>query len=67
MDFTVANHFTLYTLTPNTKDARRWVARNLPKNITVFGSHIAVDRDAIADIVTGIRADGLSVVSKGGT
>lgn len=65
MDFTVVNHFTLYTLTPHTPAARRWVKRHLPPEITVFGNSIAVEHRYIGDIMNGIRDDGLSVGTEG--
>jgi hypothetical protein len=66
MDFTVTNHFTLFTLQPHTPAAKAWVKDHLPEDIVVFGDSIAVEHRYIWDVVDDITANGLTVSGEKG-
>ena len=59
-DFEVENHSSIYLLRPLTAGAHEWVEGNL-NECNWFGSAIAVEHRYIADIVNGIKSDGLTV------
>jgi hypothetical protein len=60
-DFEVENHFSLYLLRPLTTEAWDWIEEHLSTDCNWFANAVAVEHRYIADIVNGIRADGLSV------
>jgi len=64
-DFTVQNHGSIFLLVPETDAARTWCDENLPDNRmtlgTTRGGPVVVEHRFIADIVSGIQADGLTV------
>jgi hypothetical protein len=61
-DFEVHNEGSIFLLQPLTPPAQEWIAEHLPENHTAFGSAVVVEHRYIADIVQGIRADGLEVL-----
>lgn len=64
MDFHLANYGTIYVLTPETDQARAWVDEYLPSDAMRWGRNgVVVEHRYIADIVEGIRADGMEVQS----
>ena len=62
-DFLVANHFSIFLLTPLTPAAQSWVQENLPaeRDRMHFGGAIVVEHRYIGDIVRGAMSDGLLV------
>jgi hypothetical protein len=60
-DLTVANHGSIFLLTPTSKRGRAWVAENIPENAMTWGPSIAVEHRYIQAIVDGATADGLKV------
>ena len=60
-DFLVENHGSIFLLQPLTPAAQSWVQEFLPADHTSFGSAAVVEHRYIADIVEGIRNDGLAV------
>lgn len=60
-DFTVTNHGSIFLLTPMNETASEWIENNLPEDRQTLGLAVAVEHRYIADIVTGIRNDGLIV------
>lgn len=63
-DFTVENHGTIFLLTPHTPEAQEWIEAHVPPDAQTWAglNSIVVEHRYIADIVAGIRADGLEVV-----
>lgn len=61
MDFTVSNHGSIFLLTPVSAAGEAWANDHLPEDAARFGFGIAVEHRYIADIVDGIRNDGLEV------
>jgi hypothetical protein len=62
-DFLVADHGTIFLLQPITDRALAWVREHLSPDSPHFGLSLVVEHRFIADIVTGIRGDGLVVRS----
>jgi hypothetical protein len=60
-DFTVQNEGTIYLLHPLTPAAQSWIDEHLSSDCLTFGDAVAVEHRFIADIVEGIRRDGLEV------
>lgn len=60
-DFTVRNEGTIFLLTPHSAEAEEWIEEHLPKDRQTWGSSVVVEHRFIADIVKGIRAEGLVV------
>jgi hypothetical protein len=64
-DFTVFSdspHPSVYLLTPHTAAARAWPDENVQAESYQFiGTSLAVEHRYIAQIVAGIRADGMEV------
>jgi hypothetical protein len=61
-DFAVANHGTIVLLQPLTRAANEWIAANLPADRLHYAGAIVIEPRYLADIVAGIRADGLEVL-----
>ncbi len=62
-DFLVADHGTIFLLQPITDRALIWVHEHLPPDSPRFGAAVVVEYRFIADIVSGIRDDGMQVRS----
>ena len=62
-DFLVENHGSIFLLQPLTPAAESWIEEFLPQYRITFGSAVVVEYRYIADIVEGIRNDGLAVQS----
>ena len=60
-DFSVNNQGSIFTLEPNTYDAKEWVEDNIPNDTMYFGFSIVVEHRYISDIINGIINDGLTV------
>jgi len=60
-DFLVENHGSIFLLQPLTPAAESWIEQFLPQDRITFGSAVVVEHRYIADIVDGIRNDGLAV------
>lgn len=60
-DFSVQNECTIFLLRPLSQAAQTWIDENLSPDRTTFGDAVAVEHRYIADIIDGIRADGLEV------
>ncbi len=61
VDVRVANHGSIWLLTPQTDAARQWVADYLSPDTQMFGEAVAVEPRYVHDIVTGMRDEGLVV------
>lgn len=62
VDFTVDNHGTIYILNAETPAAQEWVEEHLPEDRMTWGpGGTVVEHRFIADIVEGVRRDGLVV------
>lgn len=62
-DFLLADHGSIFLLQPITDPAYAWVADHLPADALTFGHAVAIEHRFVAEIVVGIRADGLRVRS----
>jgi len=60
-DFAVANHGTIVLLQPLTRAANEWIAANLPADRLHYAGAVVIEPRYLADIVNGLRADGLEV------
>jgi len=61
-DFSVANHGSILILHALTEAAREWVDAHIPEDAMMWGTNgTVVEPRYIADIVEGIRSDGLTV------
>ncbi len=61
-DFGVANHGSIFLLTPFTEAADAWAEEHLPEDAQRLGPAIVVEHRYIGDIIAGIQGDGLTVV-----
>jgi len=61
IDFTVANHGSIFLLTPQSPAAAEWLEENLPEDRQTWGDAVVVEHRLIYDIVLGAVADGLWV------
>jgi hypothetical protein len=61
-DFTIQNEGTIFLLIPNTPLAEEWIEEHIPETAQYFGDAVVVEHRYIADLVTGIIADGLIVL-----
>jgi len=59
-DFSLANHGTIFILTPLTADATDWTDTNLPAGCLQWAGGLAIEHRYIRDILTGLCGDGLS-------
>ena len=62
-DLSLSNHGSLWLLTPHTEASEQWVDDNLSDARQMLGRAIAIEPRYVADIVAGIRADGLTLNS----
>ncbi len=62
-DFLLADHGTIFLFQPITALASSWVREHLPPDSPRFGSSVVIEYRFVADIITGIRNDGLVVRS----
>jgi hypothetical protein len=61
-DATVANHGTIYVLTPITRAAQIWVDSHIDKDAMRWGPKgIVVEHRYIDDILVGMNEEGLTV------
>ncbi len=60
-DFRVEDHGSIFLLQPLTPAAQSWIDEHIPDDAQRLGSAIVVEHRYIADIVQGIRNDGLAV------
>lgn len=60
-DFEIENHQSIFLLRPLNPAAESWIKEFLPQDRMSFGSAVVVEHRYIADIVEGIRNDGLVV------
>ena len=60
-DFSVHNHGTIFLLRPHTERAHNWISEHISHDANVFGDAVVVEHRFIADVVSGIRTDGLEV------
>lgn len=61
VDFTIANHGSIFLLMPRTAAAKAWVAEHLPEDAATFGPSTVIEHRYIADIASGIVEDGLTI------
>lgn len=62
-DLHIANHGSIYILTPLTRMGRKWVRENLPEDALMWGGGIVVEPRYVGDILQGAEHDGLTVRS----
>jgi len=60
-DFTVQNEGSIFLLHPHTPSAHDWVSEHIPEDAQFFGDAVVIEHRYIADIVEGVRADGLAI------
>ncbi len=60
-DFSLANHGSIYLLTPRTPAAAQWAAKHLPDDAMTWGPAVVVEPRYVEEIVLGIGRDGLTV------
>jgi hypothetical protein len=61
-DFCVANHGTIFLLTPHTRGAREWLAEHIPDDAQWWGNGtLVVEHRFIQDIVSHLQEDGFIV------
>jgi hypothetical protein len=60
-DFFVENHGSIFLLRPVSPSASDWISENIPDDAQFLGDAVAVEHRYIADIVEGIKRDGLAV------
>jgi len=60
-DFAVANHGTIVLLQPLTRAANEWIAANLSADRLHYAGAVVIEPRYLADIVGGLRNDGLTV------
>lgn len=61
-DFLIQNHGTIFLLCPVSDAAVEWVGEHLPPDATRFGTAVVIEHRYVADIVAGIKGDGLGLV-----
>lgn len=61
-DFRILNEGSIVIVTPDTDEAQVWLDENVitPETMT-WGRGIVVEARYISDLITGIKADGLTV------
>jgi hypothetical protein len=60
-DFYVANHGSIFLLTPVTQAAREWVAEHIPEDAPALGHSIAIEHRFVGEVLAGITEDGLKL------
>jgi len=60
-DFYVANHGSIFLLTPVTQAAREWVAEHIPEDAPALGNSIAIEHRFVGEVLAGITNDGLKL------
>jgi hypothetical protein len=60
-DFELQDEGSLYLLRPLTVQAAEWLGEHIEHNRQMFGTAVVVEHRYIADIVCGIRDDGLEL------
>lgn len=60
-DFIVENHGTICLLIPQTEAAKEWIAEHIPTDSMRWNGAIVIEHRFIANVVTGIKGDGLEV------
>jgi hypothetical protein len=66
-DFELQDEGSLYLLRPLTVQAAKWLDEHIEQNRQMFGTAVVVEHRYVADIVHGIRADGLELDWRGRT
>lgn len=61
-DVIVWNEGGIYLVRPVTDAAEQWIAEHVSEEATYFGPALVVEHRYIADLVAGMKADGLEVV-----
>jgi hypothetical protein len=60
-DLHVANHGSIFLLSPVTEAGENWIIEHIPEDAMTFGNAIVVEHRYIEAIVAGALADGLEV------
>lgn len=62
-DFQLSGHpgSTIYLLRPETDGAQRWIDAHISPDAQYFGPAVVVEHRFIANLIDGLRADGLSI------
>ena len=62
-DFFVKNHFSIFLIRPLTESARAWIEENIDAagNFQPYWPSVVVEHRYIADILEGIRNDGMVI------
>lgn len=60
IDFVIEDNGSIILLRPITEAAKEWIEEHLPEDRMYFGNAVVVEPRYIADIASGIEADGLT-------
>jgi hypothetical protein len=61
IDFTAVNHGSIVMLHTHTCEAEVWAREHLPEDALRYGRAVVIEPRYIADIVAGIRGDGMLI------
>jgi hypothetical protein len=61
MDISVANHGSIFLVTPHSTEAKAWIDENVSEDAQFLGNRLAVEHRFIDNLVEGMRGDGLTV------
>jgi hypothetical protein len=59
MDFSVANHGSIFIISPLTDSAKDWIAENVSDESQWFGGGLVVEHRYVDTLVEGMENDGL--------
>ena len=59
MDFSVANHGSIFIVTPHSSEAKSWLDENVSDDSQWLGGGLAVEHRFIDNLVEGMQNDGL--------
>ena len=60
-DFRLTNHGTIFLLLPLNATAEDWLTEHISEDAQYLGNAVAIEHRFVADITTGIEADGLTI------
>jgi len=61
-DAEVSGGGTIFLVRPLTDAAREWIEENVSNESQWFGQSLAVEHRYVGDLITGMQADGLTVI-----
>jgi len=62
-DVQIVNHHSIVLFHLNTPEASQWVEENVSSEAQFFGTALVVEPRYVADLIAGMRRDGLEVAS----